>query len=122
MPKPFVYISSPYSQGIPANNVRFQCTIFDQLLGEGRVIPVAPLWSHFQHLLYPQAYETWLQYDLALIDRMDACLRLAATEPWLNYEQWISAGAEREVARFKELNRPVFYNLTTLYDWVRNGR
>ena len=118
MQKPTVYIASPYSEGDPAINVHFQCIIFDKLLTEGKVLPVAPLWSHFQHILFPRPYQSWIDYDQSMLKLYDCCLRLAATIPVLNYAKFESTGADAEVAKFKELGKPVFFSIDDLYAWV----
>ena len=123
MGKPVVYIASPYTKGDTCVNTHFQCRMFDRLLTEGIVIPVAPLWSHFQHIVFPRPYEDWVAYDLELIRNagFHACLRLDATSMRLkNYRIEDSTGADREVALFKELKRPVFYDIQKLYEWARN--
>lgn len=74
--KPIVYIASPYSSGDPAINTHFQCKVFDEILRDGRAWPVAPLWSHYQHTLFPRPYSDWIAYDQALLKLYDACLRL----------------------------------------------
>jgi hypothetical protein len=76
--KPIVYVASSYTKGDVAVNVHFQCGIFDQLLTGGKVIPVVPLWSHFQHLLFPRPYQDWIDYDQALLKLYDCCPRLSA--------------------------------------------
>jgi hypothetical protein len=114
-----VYIASPYSKGDPAVNTHFQCQIFDQLMNDGIVWPVAPLWSHFQHTIYPRKYQDWVAYDAALIPRYDACLRLNSQNSSLNYIETNSSGADHEVAEFKSLGKPVFYSIKDLYDWVK---
>ena len=37
MPKPVVYIASPYTKGDVAMNTHFQCKVFDRLLSDGKV-------------------------------------------------------------------------------------
>lgn len=118
--KPIVYIASPYSQGDAAVNTHFQCKIFDLLMDDGKVWPVAPLWSHFQHTIFPRRYQDWIEYDLALIDKYDACLRLDSICDKIDYKEIKSSGADGEVKRFQELGKPVFYTLDDLYDWVSN--
>jgi hypothetical protein len=120
MKKPVIYIASPYTNGDTALNVRFQCRIFDQLLKEGRVLPVAPLWSHFQHILFPKHYEDWLEYDNALLHLYDGCLRLNAEEPELDYIEEKSSGADAEAEAFKLMDKPVFYSIESLYKWVES--
>ena len=119
-PRPLVYVSSPYTKGDPAINVRFQCEIFDMLLSDKVVLPIVPLWSHFQHIVFPRPYEDWLKYDLAIIPRCDAVLRLnsAFVDENIHYYQSESSGADREIELALEKSIPVFYSVETLYDWV----
>jgi hypothetical protein len=117
-PRPVVYIASPYSKGDPAINTHFQCKMFHRLMDDGIVWPVAPLWSHFQHTVFPRPYKDWVDYDLALIQRYDACLRMDAIYSETNYFATRSPGADGEVAEFKRLGKPVFYSVKDLYEWV----
>lgn len=116
--KKTVYIASPYSKGDSAMNAHFQCKIFDQLLEDGKVLPVAPLWSHFQHILFPRKYQDWIDYDQAMISLYDCCLRLKAVLPDVEYSENKSLGADSEVEEFKRQNKPVFYSIDELYIWV----
>jgi len=122
MKKPIIYIASPYTEGDPAINVRFQCRIFDRLLTDGRVWPVAPLWTHFQHTIFPRPYEDWLEYDKALLHLYDGCLRLVAEEPSLNYKEEDSSGADGEVEVFRAMGKPVFHTIESLYEWVESQK
>lgn len=119
MNKPIVYIASAYTSGDPAINTHFQCKIFDRLLSDGLVWPVAPLWTHFQHTLFPRPYRDWIEYDRALLRLYDACLRLRTEIPSLAYEQTESAGADGEVEVFESMGKPVFYDIENLYEWAR---
>jgi hypothetical protein len=114
--KPIVYIASPYTGGDVAMNTHFQCKIFDKLLGDGKVIPIAPLWSHFQHTVFPRPYTDWIEYDQSLLHLYDACLRLDAEITSADYYE--STGADAEVDTFQQLGRPVFYSVDELYKWV----
>lgn len=118
--KPLVYIASPYSKGDPAINAHFQCKVFDQLLNDGRVVPFAPLWTHFQHTVFPRPYEDWLAYDKALLHLFDCCLRLDADVPEAGYRESDSSGADSEARFFKELGKPVFYSISALYEWLEH--
>jgi hypothetical protein len=117
--KPLVYIASPYTKGDPCVNTNFQVRTFDKLLDSGLVIPYSPLWSRFQHTASPRPYRSWIEYDNAIIPRMDACIRLAAVNERLNYEVWDSSGADNEVKLFQKLEKPVFFDLAALYKWAR---
>jgi hypothetical protein len=116
--KPVVYIASAYTKGDVAINTRFQMEVFDRLMDEGKVWPFVPLWSHFQHLVFPRQYQDWIDYDLALLPRFDACLRMKAVHPPLEYGQWVSSGADGEVAAFRRMGKPAFFSVEDLYEWV----
>ena len=116
--KPFIYIASPYTLGDPGINSHYSCKVFDDLMNVGRIWPVAPLWSHLQHLICPRPYKDWLEYDRAMIPLLDGCLRIDIDMPKLNYFQSESAGADEEVALFKELGKPVFHDTNDMYRWV----
>ncbi len=118
MDKPIVYIASPYTRGDVAVNTHFQCQVFNQLMDEGKVWPVAPLWSHFQHTIFPRPYQDWIDYDKALLKLYDACLRVNPNYPYLNYSETQSSGADGEVAYFNSVGKPVFYSIEELYTWV----
>lgn len=117
MTKPWVYIASPYTKGDQAANTRFQMSIWDTLLSMS-VVPIAPLWSHFQHLHRPRPYQDWIAYDSEIISRCDACLRLDAVDPWIAYTQHESRGADAEVRLFRSLGKPVFFSIDDLTHWV----
>lgn len=120
--KPWVYIASPYTSGDPAQNVRFQLKIWNFLVDDGRVVPVAPLWSHFQHLHQPRPYGDWVAYDNEIISRCDACLRLDAVDDVNGYFQHESRGADAEVALFERLGRPVFFTFEEMLRWASDTR
>ena len=118
MDKPIVYIASPYTQNDPAINTHFQCQIFNQLMDDGKVWPIAPLWAHFQHTLFPRPYLDWVNYYKALLKLYDACLRLNAEYRPMNYRETQSAGADGEIEYFLSVRKPVFYSIEELYAWA----
>lgn len=120
--KPTVFIASPYTRGDPAINTHFQCQMFDRLLTEGKVLPVVPLWTHFQHLLFPRPYADWLAYDQAMLRLYDCCLRLDATHEASGYCESKSSGADAEVETFRRLGKPVFFSVDSLYAWVEQNQ
>lgn len=115
--RPWVYIASPYTLGDPAINTRFQLRMWDVLHDIG-VVPIAPLWSHFQHLHSPRPYGDWVAYDNEIITRCDACVRLTATDEASGYRQHVSSGADAEVRLFQSLGKPVFTDFYDLKAWV----
>jgi hypothetical protein len=70
-----VYIASPYTKGDIAVNVKRQIDTADELISKG-FAPFAPLYSHFQHLVHPRAYQDWIKLDLEWIKACDVLLRL----------------------------------------------
>jgi hypothetical protein len=123
MSSPWVYIASPYTKGDVAINVRTQMEAFDKLLDLG-VIPIAPLYSHYQHIFLPRPYQDWINLDIAIIQRCDACLRLDSTWDYgdgTTYIQRESSGADGEVAEFKRLGKPVFYSVDEVKQWALRG-
>ena len=117
--KPLVYIASPYTKGDPAINTRFQCEIWDKLFTDGYVTPYAPLWSHFQHTVFPRGYKDWTRFDDEIIKRCDALLRLDAEHEPLGYVQTESSGADHEVELANALGKLVFYDIASLYHWAK---
>ena len=98
-----VYISSPYTIGDVAMNVRRQLEMSDRLMTLG-YCPVAPLLTHFQHLCFPRPYEDWMRVDLEMISRCDALLRMEGE----------SVGADREAAHALSIGIPVVYSVESL--------
>ena len=95
-----VYIASPYTLGDVAQNVRESMRVWDELFSAG-FAPFAPLWSHFQHLVFPRPYEDWMAADDEWIGACDVLLRLPGE----------SKGANREVCRARELGIPVVHSI-----------
>ena len=79
---------------------------------------MAPLWTHFQHLMFPRPYADWLAYDQAMLRLYDCCLRLDATHIATGYSESNSSGADAEVATFRKMGKPVFFSFESLYEWV----
>jgi hypothetical protein len=92
-----VYISSPYSIGDQAVNVRRQLEASDNALSAG-LCPYTPLLSHFQHMFKPRPYKHWMNISFEMLSRCDALIRLTGK----------SKGADQEVKLAKKLKIPVF--------------
>lgn len=116
---PVVYISSPYTNGDAAINVRCSMEVAALLRQSKTVIPITPLLCHFEHLFFPQSYDNWLDYDLALIRSCaDALLRVDAIYEPLNYHQSESNGADLETDLASDLGLPVFFSVDECLDWA----
>ncbi len=98
--KPKIFISSPYTIGDTAVNVRAQIDAADKLMDHG-FTPFLPLLSHFQHMIHARPYDDWLRNDLEWLYVCDAVLRLPGE----------SKGADLEVRHAKRLGLPVFYSV-----------
>ena len=121
MSKPWTYIASAYTLGDAALNTRYQCEVWDKLFSDGIVLPFAPLWSHWQHTIFPRPYLDWIAYDNELLTRFDCILRLDASYEFSDgstYYQSESTGADNEVRQFEDMGKPVFYAIEDLYAWA----
>jgi hypothetical protein len=101
-----VFISSPYTKGDGAVNVRRQIDAVDALMNNG-FAPFAPLYSHFQHLVHPRPYHDWIDIDLFWVGECDCVLRLYGE----------SKGADMETEHAHKLGKPIFYSLDELYQY-----
>lgn len=89
-----IYISSPYSMGDQAANVRRQILAAHVVMDLGHA-PIAPLLTHFLHVHRPRPYEEWMAVDLKLVEKADVVWRLAGratapTERWPAPKPWAS--------------------------------
>lgn len=100
-----VYIASPYTLGDVAVNVKRQIDVADELILLG-FAPYVPLYSHFQHMVHPRPYETWIKLDLEWVKVCDCLLRLEGE----------SSGADKEVEFARKNGIPVFYSFRELID------
>ncbi len=116
--RPWVYIASPYTKGDVAINVKASMDMFHELMDTGIVIPFTPLTSHYLHIHKPRPYQDWINYDLWLLDRFNAVLRIDAICKELNYRQSESSGADGEVDKANKLGIPVFYDKHELLSWA----
>lgn len=103
-----VFISSPYSSGDVAVNVKAQLDCADTLMNHG-LVPFTPLLFHFQHMAHPRAYEDWLHISLEWLLTCDCLLRL-------NGE---SEGADKEVKFTIANGIKVFYSIESLIEFYK---
>lgn len=105
--KPLVYISGPFSSA-PTSNTNRACRIWDSMRCSGLVTPICPHWSLIQDTLRPISHKEWIDYDLEVVARCDAVLRL----------EGVSVGADQEVDFATHRGIPVFYTTRDLYEWA----
>ena len=98
---PLVYVAGPYTKPDPVQNTHRMIRIADALLDLG-VVPIVPHLTMFWHLLCPRPYGDWLEYDLRILARCDAMLRVPGE----------SAGGEQETDEADRLGLTVLYPLS----------
>lgn len=106
-----VYIASPYTIGDVAQNVHKQMETANELMNRG-FAPFVPLYTHFQHMMFPRPYEDWIKFDNEWIQSCDCLLRLDGA----------SKGADSEVRYALELGKPVCYSIDDLVSYYRDVR
>lgn len=106
--KPLVYVAAPYTRPDPVENTHRLIKAVDRLIDDGVVTPVAPHLTLLWHLVSPRPLEFWYAYDLAMLVRCDALLRLPGE----------STGADRELTFALERQVPVFMSTEDLYRWA----
>ncbi len=104
-----VYVASPYTNGDVAVNVRAQLEAADKIMSM-KGCPIIPLYSHFQHMIFPRPYEEWMSNDYELLRVCDVLLRLPGLSP----------GADREVQWAGEMGIQVVYSLDELENFIKN--
>lgn len=92
-----IFISSPYTLGDVAVNVKKSMNSANELIEAG-FAPYCPLLSHFLHMNNPQPYEKWLEIDITFLTCCSAVLKLEGK----------SAGSEIECKFANGINIPVF--------------
>lgn len=95
--RPWVYIAGPISLGDTHKHVHTALATWKYLWQEG-LHPICPHWSSLQQMAFPISWEEWITFDLAVIRRCDAVLRLPGE----------SRGADKETDEARRLSIPVF--------------
>jgi len=106
---PLVYLAGPYTLPDPVKNVNRAIDVADLLLNERVVIPHVPHLTHLWNERRPRQLQDWYDYDLVILARCDALLRLDGE----------SKGADDEVQFAQEHHIPVFLSIGELYEWTR---
>lgn len=103
-----IFISSPYTIGDTAVNVKRQIDIADELLSAGYA-PYVPLLSHFQHMIHPRVYQDWMDNNIVWLNICDCVLRLDGE----------SKGADIECAEAEKLSIPIFYSVSQIKKYYK---
>lgn len=102
-----VYIAGPYTHPDPVDNTRTAMEAANRLMDSGVCVPHIPHLTLFWHLHTPRPVGRWYAYDLEILGRCDAVLRLLGA----------SVGADNEVEYAGEHGIPVFHEVEKLFDW-----
>jgi nucleoside 2-deoxyribosyltransferase len=95
--KLLIYIAGPYTKPDCVENTHKMIKVADELVSRG-LCPVIPTLNLLWHIVTPRPPEFWYEYDLEILARCDAVLRLPGE----------SVGADREVKEAHKLGIPVF--------------
>lgn len=107
--RPLVYIAGPYTRPDPVSNTHRTIMAAEDLHDSGLVTCVVPHTTLLWHAIAPHDdVEHWYEYDLAVLKRCDALLRLPGD----------SSGADNEVAFAEEHGVPVFHDRDHLLSWA----
>ena len=105
--KPMVYVAGPYTNPEPVENAHYHLVFGMELIEEGMVTPVVPHNTMLWHLVTPRPINLWYVYDIELMKKCDAVLRLPG-------ESW---GADTEVREAAIAGIPVFHDKGEMYEY-----
>lgn len=98
--EPMVYLAGPYTNPDPVANTSHAITVanyIEEMFGVAVVVPHLTLLSH---LIIPRNIDHWYAYDLQILARCDALVRIPGA----------STGADNEVEFAKGRGIPVFFS------------
>lgn len=107
--KPVVYVAGPYTKPDPIENIHVVSHLAVKMIDDGVVTPVVPHMTMLLHLVAPRPVQYWYDYDLEVMARCDAVLRVPGE----------STGADAEETAAYAQGLPVFYDLEDVYQWAR---
>lgn len=107
--RPMIYIAGPYTHPDPVANTREAILVGMALYEHEGAVPIVPHLSILAHLIEPRPVDFWYRFDLGLLERCDALLRLPGE----------STGADNEVVWALENGISVFTDKQELIAWVR---
>lgn len=86
--RPLLYLAGPYTHPDPVANTHWVVAVANVVYEKTAWVPVVPHLSMLWHAITPRPVEFWYEYDLHLLERCDAIIRLPGA----------STGADKEIA------------------------
>lgn len=96
-----IYVAGPYTHPDPVDNTRIAMEAADRIMDSGHCIPFIPHLTLFWHMHKPRPVGDWYAYDLEILGRCDAVLRLPGG----------SVGADNGVAHAVACSIPAYDDL-----------
>ena len=118
-PRFYVYVAGPISKGVWEENMQMAAKAFNMLVYAG-MVPFVPQATSLLNNTYISEgitvspnddYQFWLEYDFAYIRDVCDALLLLPGESW---------GGEREVEFVNSLGKPIFDNISDLFDYAES--
>lgn len=105
----WVYIAGPYTHDDPIENARKAILAAEEVQSAMPwLLPIVPHNNLIWNLVAPHSLEHYYAYDLRILERCDALLRIPGFSP----------GADAEVAFAKDLDIPCFWEMKDLFVWA----
>ena len=106
--KKLIYIAAPYTYPDPIENTNKVIKTAEQIIQVGH-LPYIPHLNLLWHIVVPHPPEFWYAYDLAILKRCDALLRV----------EGLSEGVEREVQFAIDNNILIIYGIDNFINWPK---
>lgn len=108
--KPTVYVAGPYRHPCPVDNTRRAITLAMEIRDRCGCVPYVPHLSLLCDFIAPREDLYWLELGLDWVRECDAVFRVGGA----------SEGSDAEVELARQLGKPVFNRLDSLYEWVQH--
>jgi hypothetical protein len=114
----FVYLACPYTKGNVIENVRRSMRLFEHVANYG-LLPFNPLLSHFQNEAYERDYQWWINYDLEILKRCSAIIRLSGESKGADLEVAFATIAEMPIYILPDFNAESLYKLDEFLLYIK---
>jgi hypothetical protein len=84
--RPLLYVAAPYTRPDPVRNTHAVCRVAMAIYEQTEWAPLVPHLSLLWHAVTPRENEFWLEYDLHLMRKCQAVVRLPGESPGADAE------------------------------------